>query len=494
MNASFTRRLALLSAGAIASGFVVVVVASLLWGFSFYVANLMRDLNEAALDVHSILTSNGPPPDDAVAAARELTQRFFRPQVQVIVFDARRRVVIRRHADGASTYETYSVSGRNTLPNDLPQGVAARSTMALATIFGLQPVGVHAGPLLVVVRADAGAVGATLGRYVPVVAFALVLACALGLGCGRMLAEAALRPLHDVTAALQRFAAGDRTPRAIAASDGQQLSDLAQAYNGAIAEVERAFAERERAQDAMRQFMTDAGHQLRTPLTVIRGFIRVLRREDACEPSDRERILDTMNRQSLLMASLIDNLILLDRWERPADATVDVVDVSRLTEDVVTPIAEAHPERRLHLAVAPGLLVRIDPGDLTHAITNLVDNALKYAPTGAIEVVVAPVDGVATIAVTDAGPGMTADEQLHAFDRFYRGPHRRDVPGSGLGLAIARRAVERAGGTLAIETPSVGGTRFTISLPRIEQPVVIPSLSRERDRLPIDGNRTITPV
>ncbi len=124
-----------------------------------------------------------------------------------------------------------------------------------------------------------------------------------------------MRPLDDVTAALQRFASGDLTPQPIAADERHELGVLTGAYNQAVAQLERAFEERDRANASMRHFIADAGHQLRTPLTVVQGFIAILRRGGIESTADRDRILETMNDQSRIMGSLIDKLILLERWE-----------------------------------------------------------------------------------------------------------------------------------------------------------------------------------
>jgi two-component system OmpR family sensor kinase len=215
----------------------------------------------------------------------------------------------------------------------------------------------------------------------------------------------------------------------------------------------------------MRQFMSDAGHQLRTPLTVIRGFIGVLLRGDLRSPADRAGILTTMNAQCMLMGSLIEKLILLDVWQHERGTQPEVVDVSQLVEDVVMPMAEASPARTVELDVRPGAMARIDPIGCSHALTNLVDNAIKYAPEGPIEVTLDFDSDTVRIVVADHGPGMAEEEAQHIFDRFYRGPRRRDVPGSGLGLNIARSAIARAHGTLVVESAPGQGARFMIRLP-----------------------------
>jgi two-component system OmpR family sensor kinase len=314
------------------------------------------------------------------------------------------------------------------------------------------------------VRESDAALTNSVAAFAPEFFGALALSIALGFAIARVLTQQALQPLADVTGALERFAAGDLEPHPIAADRRQQFGRLALAYNAAIDRMQRAFAERDRANDSMRQFIADAGHQLRTPLTVVRGFIAILRKGELRTPEDRDRILATMARQSALMSSLVDKLMLLDRWEDPAERTTsEPIDVSRLVADVVAPLAEAHPEREVRVEARSGELAAIEPIELSHAITNLVDNALKYT-RGAVDVSVGLDGKRVVVTVRDEGPGMTADEVRHAFDRFFRGS-RRDVDGTGLGLSIARKAIERAGGTLALRSDPATGSTFTIALP-----------------------------
>jgi len=342
--------------------------------------------------------------------------------------------------------------------------------VGIATALGLAPVRARVGSVNVLVRPADGALVETAASYGPPVAFAIVVALGIAFAVTRALVAQIVRPLVDVQRVLERFAAGDLTPEPIAADVRADFGALAVAFNGAIAQVERAFTERERALAAVRQFSADAGHQLRTPLTVVRGFIAILRKGGLRTPEDGERILATMDRQSALMASLIDKLMLLDRWERADEARPQTIDVARFVADVVAPIGEAQPARTIDVDAPPGPLAAIDPSDLMHALTNLVDNALKYT-AGAVRIAVGAGPGCVLVRVADDGPGMSQDDARHAFDRFYRGS-RRDIEGSGLGLAIARRAIERAGGTLDVVTHPAAGTTFTLRLPTLEQPVM----------------------
>jgi two-component system OmpR family sensor kinase len=345
-------------------------------------------------------------------------------------------------------------------------GAFALPILGLATAFGLQTERTHIGNIDVVVRQNDAVLASSVGRFILPLGVALIFALAVAYAIARILTLQMLQPLLAVTGALERFASGDLTPQPIGADPRQEFGRLAIAYNGAIEQMERAFAERERANASMRQFIADAGHQLRTPLTVIRGFLGILLRGELRSPSDREHILATMSNQTQIMASLIEKLMLLEQWESGGTPGVEPIDVGQLVGDVAAPIAEANEDRILRIEAAPGPLAAIDPGDLTHAVTNLLDNALKYTH-GTIEVGVRTENGRVAVDVADEGPGIDPQAAAHVFDRFYRGDNR-DVPGSGLGLAIAKRAIERAGGTLTLESHPNSGSRFTITLPRID--------------------------
>ncbi|HXM07752.1 MAG TPA: histidine kinase dimerization/phospho-acceptor domain-containing protein, partial [Candidatus Acidoferrum sp.] len=299
MSASFERRLTIISAVVIGGGFVAIVIAFTLFAFSTYVNTLNRDVLDTIVDVQSVLQGAGGPPSDARVAARRLSAHFFSEQMRISLLDQHRRVEIYRRS--ATQPYAFSVSGRNDAVQIYPiDTLSGRTALALATFFGLSAQRTTVGPLLVVVRVQEMALVRDVAQLLPMLCFALVCAVMLGILLGRVLVLQALRPLNDVTTALERFASGDLTPRSIPAHADHQLQDLTRAYNGAIAQVQHAFAERDEAHESMRQFMSDAGHQLRTPLTVIRGFIGVLLRGDLRSPADHADILGRMNGQCML--------------------------------------------------------------------------------------------------------------------------------------------------------------------------------------------------
>ncbi|MBV8150215.1 MAG: HAMP domain-containing histidine kinase [Candidatus Eremiobacteraeota bacterium] len=461
------RRLLVIATIEVAVILDALVLALAIFAFSAYIGSIRADVQATAMQVQDEIAAS---PGSAAAMGQAVANRYLRPDVLVLFFDSSRRVSVFRSAK-RDVPPVIAIRQRGDLSADpQPVGGFALPVVGLATAFGLQPVRAHHAGVDLVVRQNDAVLTSSVDRFVGPLIVALLFAVVVAYAIARILTQQLLRPLIDVTAALERFASGDLSPQPIGADPKQEFGPLAVAYNGAIAQMERAFAERERANAAMRQFMTDAGHQLRTPLTVIRGFLGILRKGDFRSPADRDRILETMSAQTQIMGSLIDKLILLERWETgESEMRAEAIDVGQLVSDVAAPFVEANGDRRVQVAAPPGPLAAIDPEDLTHAITNLLDNALKYT-SGAIKVGVRVDNGRIAVDVMDEGPGLDAKAAAHVFDRFYRGP-QRDVPGSGLGLAIARRAIERAGGTLTLQSDPVAGSTFTIWLPTIAQDV-----------------------
>jgi two-component system OmpR family sensor kinase len=171
-----------------------------------------------------------------------------------------------------------------------------------------------------------------------------------------------------------------------------------------------------------------------------------------------------MNQQCLLIGSLTERLILLEQWEEAPREDFAPVDLGELVREVVSPIVQLQPKRFVRIEGEHCFRATVDIDDFRYAVSNIVENALKYT-TGPVLVRLREEGDRSLVEISDTGPGMKAEDAERAFDRFFRGG-RRDVEGSGLGLAIAKRAIERAGGSIVLDTALDRGSRFTISLPK----------------------------
>ncbi len=281
---------------------------------------------------------------------------------------------------------------------------------------------------------------------------------------GRYITSQALRPLYDVTSALVRFAGRDFTAQPINVAGRTEFDELVRAYNAAAHQVAVAFDERATAEAQMRQFVADAGHELRTPLTIVLGYIDLLRRRSADDDRSR-RIFETIAIEGSRMRTLIDNLVLLARLEGEDVRPVVPFELTPLLEhDIVRTRLGMTPGVKIDLDVAVDATVIGDRGEIYEALSNLIDNAIKYAPGSVIAVRVFQAPGGVDVLISDGGPGIDPADRELIFDRFYRGTLRVGVEGSGLGLPIAKRAIERAGGTLCVVSTSPTGTTFRARL------------------------------
>jgi two-component system sensor histidine kinase MprB len=274
------------------------------------------------------------------------------------------------------------------------------------------------------------------------------LAAVLGLG----VAKTALGPTRRLTETAEEIAATHDLGRRVETGRSDELGRLAAAFNSMLAALERSV-------DAQRRLVADASHELRTPLTSLRTNIELLGRSEQLPDDERKKLLDDVDGEldelSRLVADVVDlardgepeqfledvrlDLLVLDAVERASRHTPDVRFETDLTETVVHGSSE-----RLYRAVA-----------------NILDNAAKWSPAGAV-VEVRVADG--EVIVRDHGAGIAADEVGHVFDRFYRSPAARGMPGSGLGLAIVRQVAESHGGRALAEPADGGGTIVRLQL------------------------------
>jgi two-component system sensor histidine kinase MprB len=266
-----------------------------------------------------------------------------------------------------------------------------------------------------------------------------------------LVAGAALRPVQRLTVAAENVAAtGDLTER-VEVTTSDELGRLAARFNTMLAALEESVGKQ-------RRLVADASHELRTPLTAARTNVDLLR-EGKLSEEEARRALDEASVELTALSALVSDLVELARGEE-RQLRVEEVHLDDLVAESIERAKSRTPEATFVTAFSP-TVVRADPVLVERAVSNLLDNAVKYSPVGApIEVTVR--DG--EVVVADHGPGVAAEDLPRIFDRFYRAAAARGKPGAGLGLAIVREAAEAHGGTATVES-GAGGARFKLTLP-----------------------------
>ena len=270
-----------------------------------------------------------------------------------------------------------------------------------------------------------------------------------------------LEPLVSTTAALSRFGSGAFTKVSVRNEDHSELAELARAYNAAVDQTTQALAKRNQAEAEMRQFVADAGHQLRTPLTVITGYASGMLHR--ARSADERAPYEAMLGQARRMKSLIDRLVTLARLEHEDTSPTEGFDANEVIARVRAGFDDAAQRRIVLHPASRAVNVRAREADIREALCALVENSLKYAP-GEVDIAVRPEGEACIITITDKGPGMAQADLARAYDRFYRGSNADGTEGTGLGLSIARKSVERSGGSVRLHNCLSGGLLASISL------------------------------
>jgi two-component system, OmpR family, sensor kinase len=315
--------------------------------------------------------------------------------------------------------------------------------------------------MFVVAEAVAGR-RAEVDEAVRTAAAVSVVVLLLGSVLAWLIAGRVLAPLRELRDTARAIGDSDLTRR-IEVRGTDELAELARTFNAMLDRLERAFA-------LQRQFVSDAGHELRTPITIIRGHLELLG-DDPAERADTVALVtDELDR----MARFVDDLLTLARAERTDFLQLGDVDLDVLTEELLTKAQALDGDRSWQLEGVGHGRLRVDRQRVTQAAMNLARNAVEHSgPADAVALGSARENGEARIWVRDEGPGVAAADHERIFERFARasrGPRRSD--GAGLGLAIARAIAEAHGGRVELRSRPGEGARFTLVLPLDEPPPV----------------------
>jgi len=275
---------------------------------------------------------------------------------------------------------------------------------------------------------------------------------------GYLLAARTASPLRRFAATAAEVDAGDLTPRLDPSpAAAAELRTLAEAFNHMLDRLDRAFAQQ-------RQFVSDASHELRSPLTAIRGQLEVLARSESPSAAEIHRVEEMTLTEMRRVERLVDDLLALARLDEGVAPALREVKLGPF----LSGLASGH-EGVTELSELPDETLRIDPDLIAQVVRNLLSNASRHAGSGGRVVLSARADGAGlVVSVDDDGPGIPPQQRERVFDRFHRSEQARDRAsgGSGLGLGIARSIVELHGGRIWVDDSPLGGARVSFELPR----------------------------
>ncbi|MGB0384326.1 MAG: sensor histidine kinase [Ardenticatenaceae bacterium] len=295
---------------------------------------------------------------------------------------------------------------------------------------------------------------------------ATLLAAIVGLFVSRRLTA----PIHKLTEATDCMSSGDLSVRAEVESQ-DEIGQLSTQFNEMAARLEESFAELAAERDTLRRFIADASHELRTPITALKTFNELLMGPAANDSAAQLEFLSESQAQLERLEWITHNLLDLSRLEGGlVQLEVEQHDLADLLHAAAAPFRPLAQERHIQLQInspasAPPQAIYCDRARIVLALTNLLNNALKFTPPhGQITLGAAKTNKHLHLWVQDTGSGIHPADQPHIFERFYRGRDNR-TPGSGLGLAIVQSIVQAHRGHIRLESQIGKGTKFIIELP-----------------------------
>ncbi len=280
-----------------------------------------------------------------------------------------------------------------------------------------------------------------------------------------VLAAQVTTPINRLAGAMREIGSDRLNRRLHWERRNDEIGNLAASFDDLLQRLAEAFARE-------RQFISDASHELKTPLTSINSNAQMLMRWADRDPEIRRESLETIAHESGALAEMVNGMLTLAKADRGDDIPKEPVSLAQVASEaakLAQPRAEAkHLTLEFRHEGMPAVIG--DPALVRQLVSNLVDNAVKFTERGRVEVLVGGDRTHAWVEVADSGPGIPESELAHVFDRFYRADKARSrtVPGTGLGLAIVRSIARVHGGTVTAGRAPGGGALFRATFPRLE--------------------------
>jgi two-component system OmpR family sensor kinase len=282
----------------------------------------------------------------------------------------------------------------------------------------------------------------------------------------RQVIKLSMKPLKKIEETAEQIAAGDLSARLENFEPDTEVGRLSTSLNTMLSRIEESFAARAQSEDKLRRFVADASHELRTPLTSIRGFAELHRQGAVPEGEKTKELISRIEKESMRMGYLVEDLLLLARMDQSRELVLVDLDLSSLVTEAVTSAQAAGPDHPITSEIAHNIHTQGDADKVYQVVTNLLANARAHTPVGtAIHVSTYATKDGSYVSVADNGPGLSAEDQLHVFERFYRvdsSRQRSSDDGSGLGLSIVDEVMKAHGGAVSVASEPGKGATFTL--------------------------------
>ena len=283
---------------------------------------------------------------------------------------------------------------------------------------------------------------------------------------GYWIAKKAFKPLEDIIATADTInEAADLSARIDIPPGNNEFTRLAKTFDQMFARLESSF-------EAEKQFTADASHELRTPISIIKGACEYAIKYDET-PEERKETVTMIHRQAVKMSELVSQLLSMTRLDQGTEkANFEISDISKLVKSICE--EQIYSKNIINLDIEENTTANIDVALISRLVQNLIDNAVKYSnDNGNILVSVHRTEDEIQISVKDDGIGISKDEQDKIWQRFYQVDSSRSGDnGTGLGLSMVKKIAEIHGGYMSLKSEPLEGSKFTFHLPYVNQNIL----------------------
>ena len=419
-----------------------------------------EDLNENYQIAASYLTESTTLPSESIKRLAEVEQ------VEITLFDASQKVLYTTAAESTAPvfYDKvnrhnfegkYFLASNNGYPNE-PYRTGFALVLNDTLVWNSNIVYLQITQYLVKETLVIGILFVTL--------FSLtLLAILIVIVIGWKKSKKMLKPVEVMTKTVQNITVNALDTRLDVSGSQDELKELAETFNGMLDRIQFSYEQQQ-------QFVSDASHELRTPIAVIQGYANLLDRWGKNDQSVLEEAIGSIKTEALNMQELVEKLLFLARGDKNSQK-IDKKDflLNELIDEIIKETKLIAHNQEIISQHCDNISLRADRKLLKEAVRIFVDNSIKYTPEGGkIKINCYAQDARAVLVVEDTGIGIPAEDLPHIFNRFYRADKSRtkQTGGTGLGLAIAKRIIQLHGGKIKVNSIINEGTKITVSLPQ----------------------------